>query len=261
MRRCLWPLAIVAWIAGVGCQDPPALTGPTGPSGPSTPVSVTMTGTIEGTVRVVGEGPRAGVPVVVSGVDPSGPFRAVSDQNGHYSLPSMRVQSPYVYLSAQAGQEYTSSVRYLQVSAASTSWHIDLPIQPSISVVDAVDFQLTNDDIELGADIDATSGLPPHRWPVKVVQFRPPPSGGLRIQADWSGSTPVRIWLETRYSDESLESEAAPGQSSAVLSVRAAWLQDPRSGGFVLSVGVPYSAAGVSAPIDVHLTVAPDGPP
>jgi hypothetical protein len=221
---------------------------------PPTPV---LTPPVEGTVRAVGGGPLPNVPVVVWGVADSAPSRTMTDGAGHYALPPMQLQgNRQAWVSSDSLPGYISGLYPLGPSVTGQTEHIDVHVQPELALADQMEFDLSDDDIAYGYGPDFSVGLPPRRHPVKVFELKTRPPGALELRADWSGSAPIRIWIERAYLEDSLESVPVPGESAATLTVPDGWLHDPRVGSFIeLSVGVPESSAGLAGPVHVRLTV------
>jgi hypothetical protein len=254
-RRLVSCVGLIACAAVIACDNAPDRVNLGGTSFPPGPP---MTAPVDGVVRAVGGGPLPNVPVSAWGVANSEPSTTMSDANGHYALPSMRLQgSSGVWISSNGIPGYLSGNYPLALLAAPEQvvQHVDIHMQPRLALVDEVAFDLSNDDIAYGYDTVPGSGLPLRRWPVKLIDVSAPSSGALEFRAEWIGDAPIHIWIEHAYLDDGLESQAVPGESAATLFVPDGWMSQARGGSVTLTVGVPFSSNGIPTPVSVRLSV------
>jgi hypothetical protein len=204
-----------------------------------------MTSPVEGTVRIVGGGVLAGATVAVSGVADSAVTQIVSDHDGHYTLPPLPARGrPQV--TATGLQGYVSGDYPLPIaSIAAAPVRIDIHVQPELTLVDRMEFELSNDDLAFGNG----SNVQPRLWPVKEIQVgRPAP--GATILAEWSGDAQISMWLEDF---DTIMSSPTLVPFTAVLNTSNVYYSNNGR----LRVGQPASLGGLREPVKVRLTLRP----
>lgn len=245
-RRLVSCVGLIACAAVIACDNAPDTVN----LGDSGLRSVTpVTAAVEGTVRIVGGGVLAGATVTASGVVDSPDAHTVSGPDGHFALPSL-TPAGSAHISVTGLQGYVSGTYLLPIiSAPGQTTQVDIHVQPELTLVDHLEFELSNDDLAFGND----TFVQPRLWPVKVVQIgRPAP--GATILAEWSGEAQIAMWLEDY---DTIASSPTLIPSTAVLTESELYYSDAGT----LRVGQLASQGGLRAPVKVRLTVTPPSAP
>ena len=257
------PAIIAAVIACIGCNRSPAAPNPGGPEsgGPISGSGVYATPPIRGLVRETNGGPIAGVMVRL--VPTTGPAvsspSVVSDDRGIFVVPSATdvCQAAHTFRLEVSKTGYRfpflAAMSCAQV-ANPPEVTLEVKGQRAVTAVSGVPVEITlsNDDLNWLTDENGYSC-----GPCRIVALELPSRGPVAIRVEWSGPTPIFVWVEgDRWAGDLVRlREVVPpfGASDANLTIPIEW----RESYLVLKVGLPYGGrfpAG-SAPVSVRIEV------